>query len=222
MENNDFRNFQKFNDEALLIEATEVLKTNNIDFEVENNAASFDPSFSYSQVFPEFILKLVAKDFEKAHQLLDEATKESVKLVEKDYYLFNFTDEELFEVLSKPDEWSRFDFLLAQQIMKDRGNEISHQTLQLLKNQRISDLKQTTTSYKAWIWAGYFLAITGGLLGIFIALNLINSKKTLPNGEQIYLYSKDDRQQGWIILIIGLSVFFVITILYYFQALKEL
>lgn len=222
MENINFRTFQKFSDEALLIEATEILKAHNIDFEVENTSATFDTTFSNSQIYPEFIIKLLPNDFEKAHQILDQATKIEIEQVEKDYYLFSFSDEELFEVISKPDEWSRFDFLLAQKIMKNRGKEITPYTLELLKNQRLKDLTQPEPSFKAWIIAGYVFALTGGILGIFIAYNLISTKKTLPNGEQVFMYSADDRRQGWIILIIGTIVLVAICIWQFFDTWNSL
>lgn len=57
---------------------------------------------------------------------------------------------------------------------------------------------------RGWIYAGYFFAFPGGLLGIFIGWHLSTFKKTLPNGEKVYGYNVKDRTHGNRILIIGL------------------
>jgi len=58
-------------------------------------------------------------------------------------------------------------------------------------------------SQKVWIIAGYILALLGGLIGLFIGLQLLTYKKTLPNGDIVHVYSELDRKHGLIIIVIG-------------------
>ncbi|MDN5202314.1 hypothetical protein QQ008_13090 [Fulvivirgaceae bacterium BMA10] len=65
----------------------------------------------------------------------------------------------------------------------DRGNDVSDEVVELLKNQRINELAKPEGSQKAWIYAEYIIALLGGILGVFIGWHLILFKKTSPNGE---------------------------------------
>ena len=157
----------------------------------------------------QFYVKLKKDDFKKADSLLlDESAKE-LENVDKDHYLYAFTDEELFDILSKPDEWNEFDYQLSQQILKERGKVINADTIDLLRKQRINELAKPEEGQRNWIYAGYLFAMLGGLLGIFIGWHLSTFKKTLPNGERVYGHTQDDRRHGKRIFIIGLIMFIV-------------
>ncbi len=126
--------------------------------------------------------------------------------VDRDYYLFEFTDEELYEILLKSDEWSAFDYSLAQQILTDRGKSIDKNLLNSLKNERLKDLAKPEGNQKPWIIGGYTFAILGGFLGLIIGYFLWTSKKTLPNGQKVYSYSVNDRKHGKYIFYISLII----------------
>lgn len=198
-----FLTFQKFNDIELAKEMAERLKQNGIECSLEDNRRLFDPSFVNHTVEPDISIKLRAEDFSKAHKALEDYYKRTLENVEQDYYLFDFTDEELIEIVSKPDEWGHFDYMLSQKILRDRGKEIQPEVAELLKTQRKKDLAQPDSSHIYWIYAGYFSAIFGGLLGIIIGWTLAYFKKTLPDGQRIYAYREKDRNHGTRILLIS-------------------
>jgi hypothetical protein len=54
--------------------------------------------------------------------------------------LFNFSDEELFDHLAKPDEWLAFDYQLAQKILDERGKQVDKEFLNSLKKAKIETL----------------------------------------------------------------------------------
>ena len=60
--------------------------------------------------------------------------------VEPGYYLLSFTDKELLEILSKPDEWGHFDYVLARALLAERGLEIPDETIGQMKQQRLLQL----------------------------------------------------------------------------------
>lgn len=84
----------------------------------------------------------------------------------------------------KKDEWSKFDYLAAQKILKERGNEVKPELLNVIRKQRIADLTVQEESPKWLIYLGYFSAIFGGFLGVFIGFYLMKYKKSLPNGNK--------------------------------------
>ena len=199
---NALQTFQKFNDAGLANEIAERLRQNNIGCEIESNRV-FEPSFAFNTVEPDICLLLRPEDFVKAHRILGEYYKAQLDSVEKDYYLFSFTDQELLEILIKPDEWGHLDYQLAQKILTERGKDISPDVLDLLKQQRKVDLSRKETAHKYLIWFGYFIALLGGFFGIIIGLTLTYYKKTLPDGETIYAYGESERNHGMRILIIS-------------------
>jgi hypothetical protein len=201
--------FQKFNDEALATELIILLNQHGIKFQVEGDSA-FDPTFSGSNdLNKEIRVKIPKHDFEKVDQLLLDISKLHIDTVEKDYYLYEFNDEELIEIITKHDEWSQFDFLLAQKILKDRGKEVNPETVKVIKKQRISELGKPEESQKVWIYLGYISAVLGGLIGIFIGYHLSTSKKILPNGDRVYTHNIPDRKHGKRIFILGIFFFII-------------
>lgn len=200
--------FQNFNDIALANEIAGILKQNNIDCIIEDNQRRyFDPSFANNTIDPDILLKLRADDFVKAHKVLDDYYKEKTETVDADYYLLRFSDNELIEIVSKPDEWGAFDYQLAQKLLKDRGKEIASDSVQNLKTKRIKDLAAPENASDLLIAAGYFFILFGGFIGIIIGWSLYYSKKTLPDGERVFVYTPKHRAQGKLIFWLSLIVF---------------
>ena len=211
----EFITFQKFTDQNSALELGNFFKERNLEYLLEDNSLSFDPTFANNGFGKEFCVKLKQSDFEKGNTLLiEKAERESVE-IEKDYYLLSFTDTELFELIAASDEWSAFDVSLAEKLLKERGKEITPEEIEKIKSKRIVELSKPEESQRTYIIIGYITAILGGFLGIFIGWHLATFKKTLPNGDRIYAYSEYDRKQGNRILKISV-VFFVIWLLYRF------
>ncbi|MDR3696405.1 hypothetical protein [Mucilaginibacter sp.] len=205
--NPDFITYQKFNDPALAEELAEQLKHYQIKYIIEEQSRTFDPTYAFNnEISTDWAVKISPADFEKANQSLLTDERENITEIGSDYYLFKFTDGELMEVITKADEWSAFDVVLARKLLGERGKSISDEAIAILKNKRIEELKEPDPPQTYWIFIGYICAICGGLLGIFIGWYLTTFKKTLPNGEKVYEYSERDRKHGRAIFYIGLIV----------------
>ncbi|MCW3109501.1 MAG: hypothetical protein JWQ09_4007 [Segetibacter sp.] len=63
------------------------------------------------------------------------------------------------------------------------------------------------TSHRYWIYVGYASAIFGGLFGIIIGWTLAYFKKTLPDGQRVYVYREEERKHGNRMLIISIVSF---------------
>ena len=132
--------------------------------------------------------------------------------IDSDYHLFQFTDEELMEVIFKSDEWSPLDLVLAQKILKERGKEIDIIQTSKLKQERLVELSKPDKSETLWIVLGYIFSLFGGILAIIIGWLLLSQKKTLPNGVRVYANSPSDRKHGNRIFLLGISCFILWTI----------
>ncbi len=204
---NEYSIFRKYKTLEQAKELEELLSKNRIDSIIGDNFPSVDSMFGANPLNNEIEIRIKQIDFKKAEQILESQAENLINEVDKDYYLFEFTDEELYEILLKSDEWNEFDYKFAQKILKDRGKSIDKELLNSLKKERLKQLAKPEGNQKPWIITGYFFAILGGMLGLIIGYFLWTSKKTLPNGQRVYSYSNKDRRQGKYIFYIGLIVF---------------
>ena len=209
----DFLTYQKLSDRTSAIEVSEILTENGIEWRLEDASAGFDASFANNAFTKDFRIKIKKEYFERADQLFLELSANELENIDKNYYLFEFTNEELRDLLLKSDEWSKFDYLLAQKLLKDRGEAVEEEELESMKKERIAELSKPEESHKGWVVAGYIFAFGGGILGLLIGYHLMSHKKTLPNGERVYGYIESDRKSGKTIFIIGV-VFFALAIIY--------
>src|SRR6185437_4818243 len=197
-----FLTFQQFATEDDANEVAEKLKEHGIDIIIESNPPLLDSNFIGTQYNNYVLLKIDADDFEKAQKILIENTPVDINTVDKHYTLFSFTNNELMDVLKKPDEWGAFNYNLALQILKERGVEISEEKKEELQHEFIDTLSEKKSLSKWLIRLGYFFSLIGipativggiagmnliynvfmlpGIFGIIIGWQVARSKKTLP------------------------------------------
>lgn len=192
----DFEQYQKYVDMEDYQYALKILEAEKIPFKI------VDKSFSMNDLNPglrrlEVDLYLKKEDFTKADILL-------IDSIDNQHYLFDFSDEELIEVLVKEEEWSEFDINLTVQILKERGKKIDGDFLNHIKKLRKEVQSEPDEHQKGWIIAGYGFVIGGGVFSLIIGYYLAMSKKRLDSGEKVYKFSEADRKHGQYIIILGL------------------
>lgn len=207
MDTDDYTLFRKFFDFGRAEEFGMVLKDNGIEYQIVDNAPPVDITFTGNPLEKEILVKIKQSDFEKANKLFEEQSESINDQVVEDHYLYDFSNEELYDVLKKYDEWSEIDFKLAQKILTERGEEINSDLVSKFKKERLDYLEKPEKSHNLWIVAGYVFSILGGVLGIFIGWLLMTNKKILPNGQKVYANSKSDRDHGRNIFITGIIIF---------------
>jgi hypothetical protein len=194
---------------------------------VENEKQFFDVSFSNNPMHNNFKIMLSPDDFTKADKFLGDYYENLLNNVSKEYYLFSFSNTELIEIVRKPDEWGDLDYQLAQNILKDRGKEVSQAELKYLKENRIEALSSPPKSQIELVVLGYAIILFGGFAFLFglkfrpfwfplatlLGAIISHSKKTLPTGETIYSFNLNDKKHGRIIFILGLSLCITLTVL---------
>lgn len=198
-----FVTFQSFTDPSIAQELVEKLRAHGIPYQFEDTSSPIDPVIVGSPLAADLRLKIRQQDFERANLALDEIYTEQLETVEKDYYLFSFSDKELWEIIEKPDEWGRLDYKLSQKILKERGNEVSTETLKALRADRIKEVSKPEKVGISWIFLGYLLSVLFSPIGIFYSSTLLTLKKTLPNGNRSYVYSDHNRKHARIMLIVS-------------------
>ncbi len=205
----EFVKYRSFHDQKLAEEFIGILKENNIRYEVSELKSNLDTLYTGSNPMDyEIEIRIDQVDFEKVNEFWEDDLKVDMNSIDENHYLFQFSDEELFAVLLRPDEWSPLDYKLSIEILRQRGKNLDEDLISSLKKQRLDDLSRPESSQVPWIIVGYFASFLGGLIGIGIGLHLMTSKKVLPDGRKIPTYIDSDRKQGKVIF--GLGVFFLI------------
>ena len=200
----DFAVFKKFANLEQAQELGATLKKNGIENKLVNNSPQIDITFSGNTLQNEVQLLLLQSDFAKANEVLRTEAEKVIEQMDKDYYLFDFTNEELYEIIMKPDEWGAFDYTLAQKLLKDRGVTVDEELINSLRKQRVNDLAKPEEGQQPMVLVGYLLALLGGLLGLLVGWFLWTYKKTLPDGQIVHAYSERDQKHGRNIFILGL------------------
>jgi hypothetical protein len=194
--------FQIFSSVELAKGLTDLLDSNHIPYHVEDTSAEaiLMPT---SSPLPEIRVQLFQEDFERANSLLESIAIANLAHIRPDHYLLEFSDAELIEILEKPDEWNKNDVVLAQKLLKDRGQEVNPELVNELQKIRLAALATPDNVPRNRILNGYLLAIFGSPIGFLLGWDLLSRKKNLPDGRRVFAYITDDRKHGNRILILG-------------------
>jgi hypothetical protein len=214
--NSEFITYQIFSHEAEAKDLILCLTKNQIEYKLEDTSCNFALADNVNNFNQELRVKIRKEDFENVDKLMLELSMQ-INHVPNDYYLFSFTNEELYDIVLKYDEWSKLDYSLAIKVLKERGITVDENMIQALRRQRLLDLAKPEGNQKTWIIAGYVFAFLGGLIGFLIGWHLYTHKKTLPNGTRVFGYSIEDRKHGNKILFIGIffSILWMVFKLYF-------
>lgn len=204
MNQQDLLTLRKFSTEQGAKELQNFLYRQGIDAEIVENKPELEYYFGSTSVV-EYEVKIDRSDLTNAEQVIERDTKASLEFIDESYYLYDFTHDELWQILKEYDKWSDFDYELAQKILKEHGASIDDTLLDTYRKERIQQLSTPAKSPTFLIVSGYVLSLIGilGGLGIIIGYILFASKKSLPNGEKVYYYGKGDRRHGSIMCLIG-------------------
>jgi hypothetical protein len=203
MNTQNFVTFNNYHDKSILDADADILRKENIDVFIEDCSLSFDPTMNNNETSKDFKLKLLQRDFERANEILERNAEVDLDQLPEDYYLLSFSDEELYNIVKKKDEWGRYDLALAKKLLKKRGKEITKLEENELRTERMIELSEPDVSSNSWILIGYLIALLGGFIGIIWGVFLFKYKKTLPNGERVYGYTETQRRHGVFITLLG-------------------
>lgn len=80
--------YRKFIYKDNALELIHVLEKNEIDYELEDNSSRLDASFGADDNTAEFIIKINKSDFSRVEELEEDLVRDSLNMVDEDYYLF--------------------------------------------------------------------------------------------------------------------------------------
>jgi hypothetical protein len=176
----EFISYQRFPSPEVAQPLLDILRQRDIAFETGFDRPRLDVTFAFNPTDTYFVVKLRQEDFEAARLAEEQANEALTASIPGDHYLYNFTDDELMEILAKPDEWNNLDVTLARQLLRQRGHDVSPDVVQLLRQRRLAEL------------------------AVFIGWHLYKHQKQLPTGRRVLAFEPTDRQHGLRILVLGI------------------
>jgi hypothetical protein len=198
--------FKIFNDRSSAEDFAEILKENNIYFQIEEDALTFDASYANNPLNRDFRVRIAQNEFNKANNAYEQYFNHHLATIDPDYYLFEFSDDELKEIISKPDEWGSLDYALSQKILKDRGMEVSETEKTAIQSNRLKELARPEGESVSNIVSYYIISLFCFPVGIIIGWIWAFSKKQLPNGDKVPAYNAKTQAHGINIFYICLTM----------------
>tara|TARA_R110002049_G_scaffold294590_5_gene481310 strand:+ start:10666 stop:11313 length:648 start_codon:yes stop_codon:yes gene_type:complete len=186
-----------FHDEANAI--SEILSSHNIAHKIESTKPSFDITFSNSDL-TDYIIKVKESQFEEVTVLFEANTANEI--LEDNYYMNSYSDNELIEILSLANEWSNYDLHYANMLIKQRGLVFSDEEIQEAKASALKEQKKPKKVEPILIFIGYLCSIFGGWLGFLVAYRLKYKFKLVNETEKVPYYDTKSRSHGKVMLYI--------------------
>ncbi len=209
---NTFETYSTFYSLEESHDLTSLLREHDIEHKIEQNHESSLGSFYVGNSgAPKYALKIKSNDFQKLNNLLG-TNNEGLN---EQHYFNQYSNEELIEVISEFDKWISSDIEYALFLLKSRGNELSDDEVEKIKQKRIKELKQTKSAPTWQLVTGYLAALVGLLfiLAPVMGWSFMTLKKTLPTGEKVFVYDGKSRKQGMYLMVIGSLIGIVYMIL---------
>jgi len=219
--------YQTFASAAEADEVAAQLINAGIPAEVAKKAQPLDVVIAGDDYSDGYIIRIPPACFEQANDLL--YVKElDVSTIDAAHPLCALTNDELKEVIARPDEWGMDNYSIAMALLKSRGMIMSDKLLAEIKQDRIEELSVRRPASGWLLLTGYLSALAPlarnymyghdrispsvgyiiwffpGFAGLFISGLLLQAKITLPNGTRIPAYNDAVLRQAMIILALNI------------------
>lgn len=166
-------------------------------------------------------VRILEKSRDKAEEVLEQMAFAELEDVDESHYLYEFSDDDLIDVLVRREEWNEIDYVLSRKILKDRGVKINKEEIEERHSVYIAKISEPKGGQGIWIVIGYAAAITTGFLGLLIGYMLSRAKSTLPNGHKVPAYTDTTRKHGKYIFFFSIIMLFVLGYLRFFTDFFE-
>lgn len=198
------------------------LAQHHIAYEIESPPELLDRNFIGEQPMPDHFIKIRPADFTKANEVVEALYKSMASDVDEEYYLFQFSTEQLQEVVHKRSEWGDLNYYLALQILKTKDLTNTNEQFSVdIETNFLNIVQPVPVSF--WILAaGYFcLLIPPFLYGypavgsLFIGWFIVGANKTLSNGTTHHTYDKKSRLHGKVIITLSILIIAYLLLIIY-------
>lgn len=208
-----FITVKEFQDRELLGDYVELFEKAEIPFSVEDSKPRFDASFANDESRRYYRINVAPLNLNSALELCERMDQKIMAELPSDYYLFQFSDDELQDVLVRSFEWNSLDVMLAKKILLDRGVSFSEASIAYQREELLDELDAPEKGDTILVVCGYIFCLLGGLLGLIIALTILTSQKTTHDGMRIPRYSAGTKKHAQRMLV-AFSIGVIVALIY--------
>lgn len=194
-----FLTYSKFHTRQEAAELTQLLDNAGIPFQVDLDTTLLDKIYIGENLDPSVAVRIPSNQFEAVNTLLKAEAETQIQHAHPDHYLFDFSDQELIEVVQQPTEWNHFDLALATKILTDRNVRVPSMPVQDMKAPAAYPLRLELQ----WIIMGYVLSLIFAWAGIIAGMITIIASRALPTGEKVKMYDAYTHNHATIMIVIG-------------------
>lgn len=219
--NTRFEVYDQFHNQKDAKPLLTLLKSNNIPYEVETPKQLIDTVLGGEAPMPKVFVKIALQNFQRLNKLVEEETLRLIqdgKISLKKHFLNEYSNDELLEVLSKPDEWNFDTTVIAKHLLLSRGIELNDRQIKELREKRLGEIRKPRKGSRAWIIALLLLGVfgctlllwwyVGYLANLTICLGMSYyywmDVTTDPNGGRFYTFDLQTRNWGKAIFILAI------------------
>jgi hypothetical protein len=194
--------YQSFNSLEQARRLADLLDANHIKTNI-NHAGTVDAE-STLPIEDRYSVQISPADFDSADGILEAIADKETETVDYNYYLLDFTNEELKEVVAESEKWNKYDYVLAKKLLNERGDPVSDLEAKGLKEE-YQMVKRRSKKIMQWlVWPGYIGAIAVGVIGIVIGNYIMRKKANRSDGKIVNFFDQTDQAKGREIMVIGM------------------
>ena len=160
----EYQRFSTLEDAAPLLD---LLDINRIPFNIDDSTMRFDmAATSINPLESGIVIQVREIDKDKVDRLNQRSTEVPVN----EHYMYSLSDNDIIDAVVNPEEWTKEERILAQEIFKQRNLKPTAETIKSSRKDKIETVEKEHLKQKNLILGGasWFLWI-----GILSALNLI-------------------------------------------------
>ena len=197
------KKYKSFESVGLAQLLTELLDESKTYYELHNSEGKIE-GFDPSQ--PHGVIEVwIAEDqFDYIDDLIEEKVNSELDTVADDYFIFEFSNDELRNVLINAHEWSPLDLALANKLLKERGEPFDKEELEKIREENIAESALARNISKGRKITGLIVAFLFPLIGIITALIYLLASKEDLSGKKVPKYGEPTKKHGKIVIIVAL------------------
>lgn len=192
---------------------SEGLSARSIPYKVEKEPVAFDPTFAFRtqvggiQVWvDEMRLEEARREMEKLGMLVPE------KEDEPNDFFSDFSNEELQDVLVKPEEWGVDQVVLARETLLERGEEIDVPKIKAERKAHLAEVRKPKKAHPILFVIAIMAMFPGGFLGLLLTFWVALATNKDPVGKRYFYYTQNSRRIAAVIA--GLGILWCIVFYY--------
>lgn len=190
------------------------LNQNNINNYLMVGASTTDPLFINEERYNTFQLLIAPENLEKIEDLIEMNFEELFPKIPKDYYLLEFDEEELKQILKEKYKWNIQDYCYAKRLLKYKGIVYTENELSNFNKQNYYEIKGPKSLKCKYVAIGYLLAVFIPFWGVYWGYEIFRMKKELPDKKLVSYYNDDAKFHAFLMIALSvLSLFFWIFVL---------